>query len=177
MPKFENNETLFLKEDHKILFELYNSWKSYDKLLRKFKTRGSNIPEPLTEGLVCYLFGYKRTGGKTGDGINREGKIMEAKSTSIKNDCTSFSPKKPYWNRIYFLDFYNSGSEGQFKIYDLSDIDFDNLNISKKQTFKNQREQGRRPRFSIRSEVINKNNISPKLDLSLKNIAKHFTAF
>lgn len=176
MPKFKNKETFFIKEDHKVLFQLYQSWKKYDESLRIFKTRGSNIPEPLTEGIVCYLFGCKRINGKKGDATNKQNEVIEIKATSIKNDCTSFSPKDPYWDKIYFLDFYESGTKGNFKLYDLSKIDFDEVQITKQEKFKHHRKQGRRPRFSLKN-LIRKKNINPKYELSLKDIEKFFQPF
>ena len=167
--------TTFEKKDYEQIIALYNKWKAYNNFLKKFNTRGCNIPEQLTESIICYLFGYKRIKGSKGDAIDCKGNKIEIKATSIKKDCTSFSPKKPYWKSFYFLDFFEHDKTNSFKIYNLSSIDFDKIQVSRRDTFKQQRKKGRRPRFSIKP-IINEKRIVYAV-IQIKDICKYFKPF
>ena len=157
----EEDGIVFQKDDYKKLEHLHSSWVKYNKLLKRMHSRASNIPEVLTEGIICYIFSCKRLLGKNGDAINKKGELIEIKATSSKKELSSFSPKKPYWKKFYFLDFYDEEIIGKFKIYDLSAVNFDKIKITKTDSLKDQRDQGKRPRFSIRKKIISPRRIKP----------------
>ena len=84
-------------------------------------------------------------------------KIIEVKGASIPNDLSSWSPK-PYFDLFYFVDF--SSLDGKYNIYELkiSSSSSDFLNVKNKEGKTNAQlmRSGRRPRFSIMEEFINK---------------------
>ena len=56
-----------------------------------------------------------------------------------------------------------------FSYYDLSDIDISSINVSKTETVEDQSNSGKRPRFSIDTEIINKFGLKP---FAIYNIKK-----
>ena len=74
--------------------------------------------------------------------------MIEVKGCSIYPDLTTWSPG-PYFDVLYFVDF--SSLDGKYKIFqinithkELADAKVNNL-----QTYQDQINQGRRPRFSL----------------------------
>ena len=90
------------------------------------------------------------------------------KSASIQYDCTSFGPTST-WDDLYYVDFAPNGNvDGNVFFYKI-DVDFSGLilNAKKKETFRDQQLQGRRPRFSIKRQIIDANNLKPVLKINL----------
>lgn len=127
--------------------------------------RNLNVPDVISEALYCYLFKAVRTNGTAHsyDAVDlNDGAGIQIKSASIKNDCTSFGPTST-WDRLYFMDFAPEGEvTGHIDIYEIND-DFKDLvlNYRKGETFADQQRQGRRPRFSIKKEIIEKKGLEP----------------
>lgn len=158
--KYDYNDFLEMKT-------IYSNWKTLNEALEALGSRSLNVPDLLSEGLFSYLFNVLRTNGSINsngydayDDKTNEG--IQIKSCSIDNDCTSFGPKT-HWDKIYFMKFHPKSVDGLVEIFDITDIDLDNivLNASKNETFKDQQDQGRRPRFSIQKEIIDKYNLKP----------------
>lgn len=144
--------------------EIFSYWLEMNDKLTYLGGRALNVPDVLSEAIFCVFFDTVRIndGSFSWDcfDINRNISI-QIKSTSIKNDCTSFGPKTEY-DELYFLDFYNNGKiDGLIKIYKI-DFALDNIVLNKKknETFKSQQLQGRRPRLSLKNE-IKKRKITP----------------
>ena len=79
---------------------------------------------------------------------------IQVKASSVEEDLTSFGPKTE-WDRIYFMDFYREGAwDGSFDIYEIDTEEILNFPVNKKETFQEQQKQGRRPRFSIKKDLI-----------------------
>lgn len=157
----------FEKEDFVQIKKIYREWIELNSAITALDARALNVPDIVSEGIFCYFFNVYRVNSKSNsksydayDLIKKHG--IQIKSASISNDCTSFGPNST-WDELYFMKFYPKSADGLVEIFDLSGIDFKGIILNKKknETFKQQQEQGRRPRFSIQKEIINKRNIKP----------------
>ena len=132
------------------------------------RAREPNFPEGLSEVAFCLYSGSKRfislKGGVNSsfDTFNTEtGKAEQIKACSVKRDLTSFGPDSR-WDDLYFLDFYNEGKlDGTFNVYKIPTKIIYSMKVNKKQTFKQQQAQKRRPRFSITDKIIIEKKLKP----------------
>ncbi|MEB7825604.1 Bsp6I family type II restriction endonuclease [Staphylococcus chromogenes] len=150
------------------MIKAYFLWKELNSLIKNSHTRGINFPEIISESLLCYALDYKLNRGTGGDAYDEgNNKVIECKATSnFDKDTSSFSPNEEF-DRLYFLRLYQRDDE--LYIYD-TEYDSEKLKfvqVNKKQTLGDQQKQGRRPRFSIIKQIIDKDNIQPiaKIDL------------
>lgn len=158
----------FEESDRKVLFKMYKEWRSLNDNLKKFHSRGINLPEGLLEGAFCLEMGYWRVthsilGANTSfdcyDPINYQ--RVQVKAATVLPDLTSFGPRS-VWDKMYFVDFFKEGKwDGSFDIYLIDNDDIYNHKVDVTQTVKDQQIQGRRPRFSIFKEIIEKKHIRP----------------
>jgi hypothetical protein len=155
---FDSSSLLQLKS-------IFKDWLILNGKLSLINGRTLNVPDVLSEGLFCYYFDSIRTKDSAGsfDCVTRQSyKGVQVKSTSIKYDLTSFGPKS-IWDELYFIDFAPNGViDGVIHFYKIEE-NFENLilNINKNETFKDQQKQGRRPRFSVKKELIEKKSLKP----------------
>lgn len=158
----------FSKEDGKKWKEIFELWRGLKIGLREYKSREPNFPEGLSEVAFCLWSGSSRFISATGlsnksfDTFNsKTGKAEQIKACSVKNDLTSFGPKSK-WDDLYFLDFYNNGEvDGKFDIYYVpNNLVYDNK-VNKNQTVKEQQGEKRRPRFSIKKDIILMHKLKP----------------
>lgn len=158
----------FKKADGKKWKEIFDLWKSLKLALREYKAREPNLPEGLSEVAFCLWSGSSRfisakgLSNRSFDTFNVKSKRAEQiKACSIKEDLTSFGPKSK-WDDLYFLDFYNDGKvDGRFDIYKIENKFIYENKVNKNQTLKQQQDEKRRPRFSIKKDIIEKNKIKP----------------
>lgn len=154
------------KEDKQTLVSIYNSWKTLCDGLKDFDSRAVNLPEGLSEPAFCINFNSARVVDSkvSYDAIHLKTKRgIQIKATSCYKDLTSFGPNTK-WDDLYWLDFYRDGKlDGKFDIYKLKSSLIYNyvVNKSKKETFKDQQKQKRRPRINIRQGIIIPNKIKP----------------
>jgi len=151
--------------DRKLIKKLYQDWKKLNDRLKKIGTRGINLPETISENAFCLFFPacVRTVGLKKGkcsfDAINtKTGSRIQIKATSVESDLTSFGPRSE-WDELFFLDF--SKGDGSFKAYNIKPKWIYNHQVNKNQTFKQQQEEKRRPRFSIIKEIILKRGLKP----------------
>jgi DNA (cytosine-5)-methyltransferase 1 len=165
--------------DKKIATQLKNYHKKFvtlNKSATSIGGRNMNISEAFTEGLVCYMTNafkiHKITTSKTKNKTNEkkisgsmdcydfdDNKTVQIKASIMKEDCSSFGPHSQF-DKLMYLDFSDCKA---FKIYKIEKECIDDIIVSKekKETFKDQQKQGRRPRFSIQKEIIKKNMLKP----------------
>jgi len=143
-----------------------NSWVKYKGDLKKIEGRNPNIPESLTEGIITKHFDntYRkikvlRNNDKSltkFDCYKEDTKeIIEVKGCSVTPDLTSWSPK-PFFHFFCFVDF--STLDGKYKIYkiNITSEELKNLKVNKNgETFQDQIDSKRRPRFSVYENFIN----------------------
>lgn len=150
---------------------LFDNWKTLSQGMKDYKARGVNIPEGISEVAFCLYSGSKRfiSLSKSDeklptsfDTYNLETmKAEQIKATSVKKDLTSFGPKSR-WDDLYFLDFYANGKlDGSFDVYKIPNELIYKSQVNIKQTFEDQQLQLRRPRFSIKQDIIFKTGLKP----------------
>jgi len=176
---FQVQGTFFDESDDPKIFELFMEWLNLSIKLKSFGGRGINMPEVISESLFCRQ--YPNTIRLTGDSkggqfknsfdvfdISRS-KRIQVKACSVLPDLTSFGPNS-VWDELYFMTFpgYNSTSlNKEIKIYLIPNDLIYNQKVSKTETMKQQQEAYRRPRFSIYTEIIVKNNMLPVKTITL----------
>jgi hypothetical protein len=93
------------------------------------------------------------------DVINLDnGDRIQIKACSVEYDLTSFGPKS-VWDKIYFLDFHRL--DETFDVYLIPNEYIYGQKTNKLQTMKDQQGEKRRPRFSIKREIIEIHKIKP----------------
>lgn len=150
--------------DKALLKRLYFSWRDLNNEFKKISTRGINLPEQISENAFCLFFEncvrvVKLQKGKCSyDVLNiQNGSRIQIKASSIEEDLTSFGPRSE-WDELYFLDF--SRSDGTFDVYKVNPELVYKHQMNQKQSFKDQQDEGKRPRFSIK-KVMAENGIGP----------------
>lgn len=162
--KFDENDFIELKS-------IFKEWQKLNARLRALGGRSLNVPDVFSEALFCIFFNSIRTNGNaySYDCVSLDTHAgIQVKSASIPNDCTSFGPTST-WDEIYYVDFAPNGNiDGKVNFYKI-DIDFSDLilNTKKGETFRDQQLQGRRPRFSIKSKIIQEYGLKPCLSIDL----------
>lgn len=163
---FYSSITIFEQEDASALYGIYRSWRNLCDLLNAVNARSVNLPEGLSETAFCIAKNVWRcTASIAGanssydcydpNGVRGNNRI-QVKACSVVPDLTSFGPNSE-WDRIFFVDFYREGRwDGTFDIYEVETDDINNYPVNANQTLKDQKAQGRRPRFSIYSGLIQK---------------------
>lgn len=156
------------KNDGKEFKRLFDIWRKLNLGLEKYG-RKVNIPEVISEGMFCvfsksarYQKKIKGKGTVSFDTINLQKKRREQiKASSIDEDLTSFGPRTE-WDDLYFLDFYNEGKlDGTFNVYFIPSKYIYSNKVNKGQTMKEQQGEKRRPRFSLKKDIIDKYKIKP----------------
>lgn len=152
----------------KTVIDIYYHWKQLDAEIRTLSgTRGINFPSEISEYMACYALGILVNKDKSnGDAVDISDPnnpiIIEIKGSSAEESSApnSFSPTEHFDDLIFArLDKYND----ILKIYRLG-IDSDELKdikVSRTQTVGDQQKQGRRPRFSIQNNIIEKRGLKP----------------
>lgn len=147
---------------------VFDLWRGLKMGMRDYKSREPNFPEGLSEVAFCLWSGSSRLirswrlSNTSFDTINTETmRAEQIKACSVEKDLTSFGPRSR-WDDLYFLDFYNGGNvDGLFDIYKIpSNLIYDNR-VNTGQTLAEQQTEGRRPRFSLKKDIIARNNIAP----------------
>ncbi|MFA6130740.1 MAG: Bsp6I family type II restriction endonuclease [Patescibacteria group bacterium] len=158
----------FSKSDGKKWKKVFDSWRELKMSMRDYQSREPNLPEGLSEVAFCLWSGSGRylsvdhLSNKSFDTFNLKTRRAEQiKASSIEYDLTSFGPKSK-WDDLYFLDFYNEGKvDGRFDIYKISSDLIYKHKVNKTQTLKDQQGEKRRPRFSIKKDIVIPNKIKP----------------
>ena len=158
--------------DYEMLKDIFHKWTDINKDLKYLGGRNLNVPDVFSEALYCIFFNAVRTNGTaySYDAVDRTtGEGTQIKSASIANDCTSFGPTST-WDKLIYADFAPKGQvDGNVWFYEIdSDEIYDIvLNEKKGETFRDQQEQGRRPRLSMKSKIIKANNLKPIKKINL----------
>ncbi len=147
---------------------IYKLWKKLNSKISSHYSRVINLPEVISENLVCILNNYEihNSVGGSEDAISKIGQKIQIKATSNFNyDLTSFGPK----SKFDILEFVRlDKSNDTFYLYRIPVSMLANLLVNKKQTFTQQQEQKRRPRFSIIKKIIIPLNIEPYAKYKIK---------
>ena len=158
----------FEKNDQKKLKDLYSYWKQLKSGMEQFKSRHPNLPEGISEGAFAIFFNsprvikvFGKTSGSFDNYDTKSHERIQVKATTIETDLTSFGPKS-VWDVLYFLDFYRDGKfDGKFDVYKIPNKLIYGHQVSSTESFTQQQEQKRRPRFSIKGGIIRPEKIKP----------------
>lgn len=142
------------KSRFKDAIKAYFLWKELDTIIRTSCTRGVNIPETITENLLCFVTGFKLNRGSGGDAYDEEcKKIIEVKATSnYDRDTSSFSPKEKF-DSLYFVRLDKREDTMHFYNLEMDSEDLKTIKVNKTQFLSDQQEQGRRPRLHLRTQI------------------------
>ena len=169
-----NNE-LKLINKKKVLEVLraYFLWKKSSKTVKKLNGRGINLPEAISERLVCYFNDFSLTPDEGSyDAINSKRETIQIKATSVfDNELTSFGPRSKF-DFLHFARF--DIDKDEVWLYDIPKKQLDSVVVNKKknETFLKQQEQGRRPRLSIVKEFVEKLHLEPYKKVNLCKLHK-----
>lgn len=148
----------------------YFLWKELNALVKNSHTRGVNLPEAVSEPLVCKANDYLLNKGSGGDAYDEKNKlIIEIKATSNFNkDTTSFSPNEKF-DELHFARL--NQREDKFYLYNLciNSEKLKQIRVNEKESLGDQQKQGRRPRFSIIKEIIEKNGLEPYAEIDMRS--------
>lgn len=170
--KFDDNDSDELKN-------IYDGWRLLCDNLKKLNARSVNLPEGLSEiGFALAKKMWRVTGAIHGANSSfdcydpngdRYRNRIQVKACSVLPDLTSFGPESQ-WDRIFFVDFFRNGDwDGTFDIYEINTEDVENFPVNANQTLKDQKLQGRRPRFSIYNGLIRNNKYISKETFLITN--------
>jgi hypothetical protein len=156
--------------------EYYFSWKQLNAINLSFNIRRINLPELVSEGLLCALFGWGRTNNSTMEGLGysscdavdiKTGETIQIKGCSTiagrTPGPTSFGPESKF-DRLVFAHF--DCEEDMVYVYDFKD-DYLQLKVNATETVLDQQKQGRRPRLTLLSIVKNQ-GLPPLIKFNLK---------
>ena len=88
-------------------------------------------------------------------------KRVQVKASSVAEDLTSFGPRSE-WDILIFCDFFVEGNfDGGFRFYEIPNEKVYSQKVNKKQTFLEQQQAQRRPRFSLTKDIIKPLNLKP----------------
>lgn len=153
----------------------YFLWKELDTIIRTSHTRGVNIPETITETLLCYATGFKLNKDKGGDAFDdRNNRIIEVKATSnYDRDTSSFSPHEKF-DALFFVRLDKRNDVMYFYDLQLNSDELKQIQVNSTQKLEDQQKQGRRPRFSIIKFIVEPKGLEPfaKLDLRKQKIER-----
>ncbi|MDR3539552.1 MAG: Bsp6I family type II restriction endonuclease [Desulfosporosinus sp.] len=169
---FVTTVTAFDKSDVTAINAIYDSWRDLCAYLGVLDARAVNPPEELhlPEELSEISFGIAKDLWRSSKGVpgtnssfnfydpyaERNNNRIQVKTSCVLPDLTSFGPNSQ-WDRIFFADFYREGKwDGTFDVYELNTDDINNYKVNVGRTLLDQKMQGRSPRFSIYSGLIQK---------------------
>lgn len=154
-----------IENDLSALTRIYFGWKELNNYQEAMNVRRINIPESVSEGIPCMLMGILRTNGTQITGLEHSsfdaidtntGETYQIKACSTTADKpngspSSFGPRSEYDHLIYV--HFNCATD-TLKLYDVAEnINDIVVNKRKNETFADQCEQGRRPRFNLLPHV------------------------
>lgn len=156
--------------DKPALADIYAGYRYICEKCRAMGYRSINLPEALSEPAFCINTGAVRIKkapskfSKAMDCYNiNTDTTIELKSSAILKDLSSFSPKIRA-DKLYFMDFYKQGKwDGTFDVYEISYEDILDISVNKEQTVRDQQNEKRRPRFSIKEKIIEIEELKPVL--------------
>lgn len=174
---FNSNVMVFDNSDVDRLKKIYISWRNLCSSLSEIEARNINLPEGLSEPAFCLAKGMVRVtqsiphANTSFDCYDPNGQRhnnrIQVKACSVIPDLTSFGPDSE-WDRIFFADFYRNGQwDGTFDVYEINTDDINNFHVNATETLMDQKNAGKRPRFSIYKNLIQKGRYISKETFNL----------
>lgn len=141
------------QQEYEEIIKLYPLWKELNQRIKQLYPRGVNFHEVFSEFIVCYVNDYYHSlGGGSEDAFTNDMIKVQIKGTSnFSSDLTSFGPTSEF----EILEFARLDQNRDYLfLYRIPIDDLYDLPVNRLQTFKEQQEANRRPRFSIISNFI-----------------------
>lgn len=148
----------FYEPSIEILKQQYFAWKGLNETNLKFGVRRLNLPELISEGLACQVFGWVRTNASNISGLEssscdaidlERGETIQIKACSTIATAnpgpTSFGPTTQF-DRLLFMHFDCETDKVYFYYFD---EDYTQLPVNRTQTIADQQKEGRRPRVTM----------------------------
>ena len=165
--RYYGDGQLFTESVKNELVKDYFDWKRINERQKAYQARRLNFPESISEGLSCYCLGLLRTNktvihgaiSSSCDAINpNTGLTYQIKACStIEKNPTSGSPStfgpRSEADELFYL--HMDCNEDKMYFYRVSE-NIENIMVNKSQTFKDQCDEGRRPRFDLLPRVKGK---------------------
>lgn len=149
--------------------DIYFHWKDLDAEIRTLGTRGINFPSDISEVFACYVLKYKWNKGSAGDAIDTKNgdRIIEIKASSNSSDLSSFSPDESF-DELVFCELDRKNDKMLIYETGFSRSDIEKVMVNKTETFKQQADAKRRPRFSVKTKIINTYSIDPSYEFDIR---------
>ena len=123
-------------EKYKEIISLYSNWKNLNKSIKNEYSRGISSEDAYTN--------------------DKKFKVQIKGSSNFDSDLTSFGPTSEF----DILEFARLNQENdKLYLYKIPIDDLYNIKVNSNETFKEQQQNGRRPRFSIIEKYIKKYNL------------------
>lgn len=150
--------------------EAYFKWKDLNTYISDNSRRGINMPDVISEPMVCYSLGLLwNRGDEAGDATDPDtGAKVEIKATSrFQGDLSSFGPKCQF-DDLVFARF--NLAENVVFIYDLriNSDDFGQYPANRTETIQDQKNQGRRPRVCLLDLFVEANDLLPDVIFDIR---------
>ena len=142
----EKNPIKITEDLINIVNKAYFEWKALNNTLKVYATRGINFPETISEPIACYCLDllWNIGASSSGDATNRNGHKIEIKATS----------------NFYIVYIYDTQIDAEkLKIF----------SVNKISTVGDFQKVGKRPRFSVIKNIIEKEDLKPVCIYDLKN--------
>ncbi len=173
------NLLYFEESDKEILKNSFNMWKTLSETLKKdlYATRSVNLPEALSEAIVCLdlkigkLISHKGSNFSTSfDCFDEKTKKRIQIKGSSSSGPSQFGPRSEQ-DIYYFIDFFaDKKIDGKYKIYEISNAQIDNTMVNERETVKQKAQKtGQRPRFDVRAKIVEPLKLKPIFEGDLSN--------
>lgn len=163
---------VFNEIDLKTITDIYFKWKKLNKEVQSLGSRRINLPEIISEGLACLVLNLVRTNATNFSNIGstsfdcldvNTGTTYQLKAVSTLQEneyggLSSFGPRSEA-DKIILLHFICEKDRVDFY---LCDENIDEIKVNKDETFKQQCEKGKRPRFKL-LQRLKENKTEPML--------------
>ena len=167
-------------EDIPSLKESFNRWRAFKEDANRNHGRSPNFPEYISEACLCLVTGFvrfksskklKSSSFDCFDLVNE--RAIQSKACSVVQDLTSFGPKTQ-WDDLYFLDFYNGGNvDGTFNVYKVPNELIYDCAVKSGRTLKQAQGEGKRPRLSLKDQIIGSHGLKPVDFTESSDIMEH----
>lgn len=165
-------KTIKYPESPKLRSKQVSMWHSYKNLCSdctELGFRKINLPEAITEAAFCLSTEAIRIiDGPEGTSFDcwnpKTDERIELKACANIKCPNSWSPKSTA-DIAYWLDF--SRLDGSYDAYRLGYDLIESVKVNGKQKFTDQQTQGRRPRFVVKSALIDKYRLKPEFTGSI----------
>lgn len=155
------------QQEYAEIIKLYPLWKELNQRIKRLYPRGVNFHEVFSEFIVCHVNDYYHSLGEgSEDAFTNDMLKVQIKGTSnFGSDLTSFGPTSEF----EILEFARLDQNRDYLfLYRIPIDDLYDLPVNRSQTFREQQEANRRPRFSIISNFIERYGLQHYAEVNMR---------